>query len=75
MSQHIPYKITLMHRDDLLREAAKQRLASRSATSARGEPTVPVAARPRTLRRLLTGTLRRVEVGDDGERAPVVIGR
>jgi hypothetical protein len=53
MSQnHIPYEIALMRRDDLLRAAARQRLASRAATFVRGEPNVTYTRRPRKLRRL-----------------------
>lgn len=49
---HIPYEVALMRRDDLLRAAAKRRLASQSATSVEGEPSMTLTRRPRRLRRL-----------------------
>jgi hypothetical protein len=55
---HIPYKIALMRRDDLLRAAADRRLATQAARSAQREPSVP-ARRLRPLRQLhLTGRSR-----------------
>ncbi len=35
---HIPYELALTRRDELLRQAAEQRLASRAARSVKGVP-------------------------------------